>query len=569
MCPERGSGPGTWEGSSKNRFSRGGRRVPPHQLQSAPPGKTATRCCAALQEQPLFAGPAANPAPCAPSPRLNRVPAAGGGAKPAGPRRLRPAMEGELGTWSGNVLDYFLNANQIKTRDGAEIIWYHAANNKSQMKEAIQSAAHMVEADILLCGEEGNGEPIMAHPPETNSDNTLQAWLNEIVNTKKGIKLDFKSLAAVKPSMMLLEGIKLHLRRPVWINADILPGPNGSNTVVDAKRFLDTVTSFCPDVTLSLGWTTGWQPQQCNKAWRAQVTTQSSSAQVIVMKSQDRKRAPSWTKREVQDLLAIWGDESVLAELRSSKRNGKILEKVSKAMKDRGHNRDAQQCRVKIKELRQAYHKAREANGRSGAEPQTCRFYAELHAILGGAATTTPTVCYDSLTGETTAANVSPSQRLVKIRKRKRRTRDDMFTELQMSSHADRAQQNAWRQSMSDYRKAQYEREERWRAESRDEQSKWRAEDDRWRQLADRRQESMLRLLEHQTDMLQRMVELQERQQEQRPPLQPLCNQQPSSPSSIASSPRRPRTRCGGLRPPSHSTPDDCPSIRRLAFSKS
>ncbi|XP_065440155.1 uncharacterized protein LOC135981455 [Chrysemys picta bellii] len=346
------------------------------------------------------------------------------------------------------------------------------------------------------------------------------------------------------------------------------------------------------------------------------------------MESQDRKRAPAWTEREVRDLLAIWRDESVLAELRSSKRNGKVLEKVSKAMKDWGHNRDTQQCRVKVKELRQAYHKAREANGRSGAEPQTCRFYAELHAILGGAATTTPTVCYDSVNGEThredglgneedeyggtvgssqqqgsgetsfpnsqdmfvtldlepvtpeltqdpqgtqetSAANVSPSQRLVNIRKRKRRTRDDMFTELQMSSRADRAQQNAWRQSMSDMRKAQYEREERWRAEWRDEKSKWRAEDDRWRQLADRRQESMLRLLEHQTDMLQHMVELQERQQEQRPPLQPLFNQQPSSPSSIASSPRRPRTRWGGLRPPSHSTPDDRPSIRRLAFNKS
>ncbi|XP_053887577.1 protein FAM151B isoform X3 [Malaclemys terrapin pileata] len=332
MCPERGSGPGTWEGSSKNRFSRGGRRVPPHQLQSAPPGKTATRCCAALQEQPLFAGPAANPAPCAPSPRLNRVPAAGGGAKPAGPRRLRPAMEGELGTWSGNVLDYFLNANQIKTRDGAEIIWYHAANNKSQMKEAIQSAAHMVEADILLCGEEGNGEPIMAHPPETNSDNTLQAWLNEIVNTKKGIKLDFKSLAAVKPSMMLLEGIKLHLRRPVWINADILPGPNGSNTVVDAKRFLDTVTSFCPDVTLSLGWTTGWQPQQCNKGYswamvkkmaqicdaltqpvtfpvRAALVQQSTSELLWLLQKSNRYSLTVWTGRHdeysIEDLLYL------------------------------------------------------------------------------------------------------------------------------------------------------------------------------------------------------------------------------------------------------------------------
>ncbi|XP_065410810.1 myb/SANT-like DNA-binding domain-containing protein 2 [Chrysemys picta bellii] len=269
---------------------------------------------------------------------------------------------------------------------------------------------------------------------------------------------------------------------------------------------------------------------------------QSSSAQVTMMESQDRKRAPAWTEREVRDLLGIWGDESVLAELHSSKRNGKILEKVSKAMKDSGHNRDALQCRVKIKELRQAYHKAREANGRSGAQPQTCRFYAELHAMLGGAATTTPTMCFDSINGEsrnreagsgyeedddednedssqqgsretsfpnsqdmfitldlepvtpeltqgmlpdpegtqgTSAANVSPSQRLVKIRRRKRRTRDDMFSEFQMSSHADRAQQNAWRQSMSECKKAQYEREERWRAESRAEESKWRAEEDR------------------------------------------------------------------------------------------
>nr|XP_048705392.1 zinc finger and SCAN domain-containing protein 32-like [Caretta caretta] len=69
-------------------------------------------------------------------------------------------------------------------------------------------------------------------------------------------------------------------------------------------------------------------------------------------------------------------------------------------MKDRGHNRDPKQCRVKLKELRQAYQKTREANGRSGSEPQTCRFYDELHAVLGCSATTTPTVCFDSVNGE-------------------------------------------------------------------------------------------------------------------------------------------------------------------------
>ncbi|XP_074979559.1 uncharacterized protein LOC142070157 [Caretta caretta] len=305
-------------------------------------------------------------------------------------------------------------------------------------------------------------------------------------------------------------------------------------------------------------------------------------------------------------------------------------------MKDRGHNRDPKQCHVKLKELRQAYQKTREANGHSGSEPKTCHFYDELHTILGGSATTTPAVLFDSFNGDggnmkagfgdeedddevvdssqqasretsfpnsqalfltldlepvppeptqgcipdppgaegTSAACVSritgssPSQRLAKIRRRKKHTHDEMFSELMLSSHTDRAQTNAWRQTMSECRKAQNDREERWRAE----ESKWwaeeRAEAERWWQHDERRQDSMLRLLEDQTNMLQRMAELQERQQEHRPPLQPLCNQPPSSPSSIASSPRRPRTWRGGLRPPSRSTPEDCPSNRRLAFNK-
>ncbi|XP_073205278.1 uncharacterized protein [Lepidochelys kempii] len=306
-------------------------------------------------------------------------------------------------------------------------------------------------------------------------------------------------------------------------------------------------------------------------------------------------------------------------------------------MKDRGHNRDPKQCRVKLKEQRQAYQKTREANSHSGSEPKICRFYNELHAILGFSATTTPAVLFNSFNGDggnmeagfgdeeddddevvdssqqasgetgfpnsqelfltldletvppkptqgclpdplggegTSAACVSritgssPSQRLAKIRRRKKCTRDEMFSELMLSSHTDRAQTNAWRQMMSECRKAQNDREERWRAE----ESKWwaeeRAEAERWRQRDERRQDSMLRLLEDQTNILQRMVELQERQQEHRPPLQSLCNQLPSSPSSIASSRRRPRTRWGGLRPPSHSTPEDCPSNRRLAFNK-
>ncbi|EMP35496.1 hypothetical protein UY3_07460 [Chelonia mydas] len=65
-------------------------------------------------------------------------------------------------------------------------------------------------------------------------------------------------------------------------------------------------------------------------------------------------------------------------------------------MRDRGYSRYATQCCVKLKELRQAHQKTKESDGRSGTEPKTCYFYAELHAILGGAATTTPPLSVDS-----------------------------------------------------------------------------------------------------------------------------------------------------------------------------
>ncbi|XP_053891754.1 uncharacterized protein LOC128841077 [Malaclemys terrapin pileata] len=291
-------------------------------------------------------------------------------------------------------------------------------------------------------------------------------------------------------------------------------------------------------------------------------------------------------------------------------------------MMERGHNRDSEQCRVKVKELRQAYQKTKEANGRSGSEPRTCRFYAELHAILGGAATTTPPVIVDSgsgivssatpedsadggeeededelaestqhsvlpnsqdlfltltevpsqastqdsdpMEGTSAAANSSslppPSRRLSQIRRRKKRTRDEMFSEIMESSRSDRAHLNEWKETVSKYRKEASEREDKrdQREERRD------ARDERWRQEDQRRQDATLGLLHEQTDMLRRLVELQERLLENRLPLQPLFHP-PPSPCSVSSSPRRVRTRGGRLRTPSHSTPVDSPS-KRLSF---
>ncbi|EMP32106.1 hypothetical protein UY3_10781 [Chelonia mydas] len=114
------------------------------------------------------------------------------------------------------------------------------------------------------------------------------------------------------------------------------------------------------------------------------------------MQFQNQKRTPAWTEREVLDLTAVWGDKSVLSELRSKRQNAKTFQKISKDMMDRGYSRDTTQCCVKLKELRQVNQKTEESNGHCRTEPQTCRFYAELHTILGGATTTTPALSVDS-----------------------------------------------------------------------------------------------------------------------------------------------------------------------------
>ncbi|XP_073198564.1 uncharacterized protein [Lepidochelys kempii] len=240
---------------------------------------------------------------------------------------------------------------------------------------------------------------------------------------------------------------------------------------------------------------------------------------------------------------AVWGEESVQAELRSKRRNANIYAKIAQGMVERGYYRDMQQCLVKVKELRQAYQKTKEANGRSGSEPHICRFYDQLHGILGGDSAITPPLSMDTCKGgvsrnkeedfvdeeeEENAQQASsesflpgsqdllitlepiPSQggipnpeagegssgssvsvlplsplflKLLQIRRRKKSTCDDMFSELMQSSCTERAQLNAWRHSVAEARKALSESEEQ-------------------------RQEVMLRLMGEQTDMMKHLLEL-------------------------------------------------------------
>ncbi|XP_053883659.1 uncharacterized protein LOC128836949 [Malaclemys terrapin pileata] len=88
------------------------------------------------------------------------------------------------------------------------------------------------------------------------------------------------------------------------------------------------------------------------------------------------------------------------------------------------------------------------------------------------------------------ATPASPSQRVAQIRRRKKRTRDKMFSELMGCSRAEAAQQTQWRKNMSQYLRSHSEREDRWWQE--DQQAT----------------QTLLGLMREQTDTLWRLVDV-------------------------------------------------------------
>lgn len=141
----------------------------------------------------------------------------------------------------------------------------------------------MIEADVSLAETSRYPVPIMAHPPNTTSDLTLEDFLVEIVrsNCSKGIKLDFKSTRVVEPAFRVLARHVDFIKGPIVLNADILPGnriavkreknfklsysilgPNDPETAaVDTWTFLMLCRTRFPKAIISIGWTTNLKNQ--------------------------------------------------------------------------------------------------------------------------------------------------------------------------------------------------------------------------------------------------------------------------------------------------------------------
>ncbi|XP_066146608.1 protein FAM151B isoform X2 [Euwallacea fornicatus] len=164
------------------------------------------------------------------------------------------------------IEDFFPDAKQNLTK----ITWAHAVNNRNYLNTTLKDDdINMIEADVIMgtlkSENSKNLLPVMGHPPENVSDLSLQMFLDQVKafnlnvtvanNTRKGVKLDFKSTDAFNSSIQIVTTFDKE-NFPIWINADILPGPiDAGEPTVDAKNFFKGANLF-PNSILSIGWTT-------------------------------------------------------------------------------------------------------------------------------------------------------------------------------------------------------------------------------------------------------------------------------------------------------------------------
>ena len=90
-----------------------------------------------------------------------------------------------------------------------------------------------------------------------------------------------------------------------------------------------------------------------------------------------------WSDAEVKALIAVWGDCKIQEQLDGAVRNKTIFVAISDQLKEQGVERDWNQCRAKVKNLKSEYRSVKDSNNRTGKGRKTCKFFEELDSVLG------------------------------------------------------------------------------------------------------------------------------------------------------------------------------------------
>lgn len=94
------------------------------------------------------------------------------------------------------------------------------------------------------------------------------------------------------------------------------------------------------------------------------------------------QRALIWDLEETRALLDLLKDERIFKAIESV-RTREIYHEIAERLKQAGFNRDWNQIRGRVKNLKFSYKKARAMHEEQGQPTAACRFYDDLHYLFG------------------------------------------------------------------------------------------------------------------------------------------------------------------------------------------
>ncbi|MDF2460964.1 MAG: hypothetical protein K0S68_367 [Candidatus Saccharibacteria bacterium] len=125
-----------------------------------------------------------------------------------------------------------------------------------------------IEADVYVSPD---GLPVMDHPTDDaarditrtgtpvevhkagGSDLSFEEFISRVVESNKGIKIDFKAASIVEP--VLKRVAELRPEQPVIFNADVLQAEQASKPHI-GPEFIELCRQYYPQGTLSIAWKT-------------------------------------------------------------------------------------------------------------------------------------------------------------------------------------------------------------------------------------------------------------------------------------------------------------------------
>jgi len=110
------------------------------------------------------------------------------------------------------------------------------------------------------------------------------------------------------------------------------------------------------------------------------LTTNGSSSSKPVRRF--HQRALIWDLEETRALLDLLKDERIFKAIESV-RTREIYHEIAERLKQAGFNRDWNQIRGRVKNLKFSYKKARALHEEQGQSTLACRFYDDLHYLFG------------------------------------------------------------------------------------------------------------------------------------------------------------------------------------------